>query len=178
MKCTQCGSELRESARFCKKCGARVIRENNYSRTPGTEYPYNKTTADHPSDHSSKKSSAPSGKSNNLTPKIIAGIVSVVLMLVSGIALIADISANASDNATGTDTGSFTAPAFVKAYGDFLKNEKFRDTELVYGTDTDIFVYFIDIDNDGIPELLMTNGYISVAARCTYIFTYIDAKVE
>ena len=64
------------------------------------------------------------------------------------------------------------------SYIDFLANESFRDeSEIRYSDETEILVYLYDLDHDGIPELLMTNGYSGRATRSAYIFTWSGEKV-
>ena len=63
-------------------------------------------------------------------------------------------------------------------YFDFLEDEKFRDiSEIQYSDSTEILLYLYDLDHDGIPELLMTNGYSGRATRSAYIFTWSGGKV-
>ena len=83
-----------------------------------------------------------------------------------------------NDNAESDPTASADQDDWESAYSDFLVNESFREvSELKFGDETEILVYLYDLDHDGIPELLITNGYSGRATRSAYMFTLSDNKV-
>ena len=54
--------------------------------------------------------------------------------------------------------------------GYFLMHDSFGD-RIDYGSDTDYLLKLSDLDGDGIPELLIENGYFGRALRCAYVYT-------
>jgi|GEM_PF-3063740 len=63
-------------------------------------------------------------------------------------------------------------------YADFVIDGHFREAGQDYGSEADILASLYDMDQDGTPELLLTNGYEGRAVRCAYIYTYTGGKVQ
>ena len=61
---------------------------------------------------------------------------------------------------------------WIKAYQDFLVNKKYLDMGQDYGSEAEIIGKLFDMDHDGIPELILDNGYAGRAVRSGYIYTY------
>ena len=52
----------------------------------------------------------------------------------------------------------------------FLYHDSFGD-EIDYGSDMDYALKLYDMDQDGVPELLVGNGYGAAVLRCAYVYT-------
>ena len=61
---------------------------------------------------------------------------------------------------------------WIRAYQDFLVNKKYLDMGQDYGSETEIIGKLFDMDHDGVPELILDNGYDGRALRSGYIYTY------
>ena len=61
---------------------------------------------------------------------------------------------------------------WIRAYQDFLVNKKYLDIGQDYGNEAKIIGKLFDMDHDGIPELILDNGYTGRAMRAGYIYTY------
>lgn len=66
----------------------------------------------------------------------------------------------------------YSGIAWIKAYQDFLVNRKYLEMGQDYGNETEIVGKLFDMDHDGIPELILDNGYAGRAVRSGYIYTY------
>lgn len=62
--------------------------------------------------------------------------------------------------------------AWIKAYQDFLANRKYLEMGQDYGNETEIVGKLFDMDHDGIPELILDNGYAGRAVRYGCVYTY------
>ena len=62
--------------------------------------------------------------------------------------------------------------AWIKAYQDFLVNRKYLEMGQDYGNETEIVGKLFDMDHDGIPELILDNGYAGRAVRYGCVYTY------
>ena len=62
--------------------------------------------------------------------------------------------------------------AWIRAYQEFLVNCKYLEMGQDYGNETEIVGKLFDMDHDGIPELILDNGYDGRALRSGYIYTY------
>ena len=59
------------------------------------------------------------------------------------------------------------------AYEGYVAGYVFRSRESEdYGSDIDYLIGLYDFDADGIPELIIHNGYSGRALRCAYCYTY------
>lgn len=79
--------------------------------------------------------------------------------------------------------------SYVDAYEDFVLNEKYRkplkyyspefgeSCSLEFGTEKEIFYMIYDMDKDGIPELLVEDGYLISKPRDSYAFTFYNGNV-
>ena len=63
-------------------------------------------------------------------------------------------------------------------YQSFINEKKYLDLDLEFGNASDLLIYLYDIDHDGIPELVITNGQAGRAVRFAYIFSMINNSVE
>lgn len=61
---------------------------------------------------------------------------------------------------------------WIKAYQDFLVNRKYLEMGQDYGNETEIVGKLFDMDHDGIPELILDNGYAGRAVRYGCVYTY------
>ena len=61
---------------------------------------------------------------------------------------------------------------WIKAYQDFLGNRKYLEMGQDYGNEVEIVGKLFDMDHDGIPEMILDNGYAGRALRSGYIYTY------
>lgn len=76
-------------------------------------------------------------------------------------------------------------PAWSEAYRNFVMNGAYLTealptaypAESPWGNETERFVTLHDLDLDGVPELLFSNGYAGKVVRATYIYTYAGGKV-
>ncbi|SEG23200.1 Lipase (class 3) [Eubacterium ruminantium] len=66
---------------------------------------------------------------------------------------------------------------WIRAYQEFLVNEDYRNFGQEFGNATEMSGKFYDMDHDGIPELILNNGY-SDGVRSGKIFAYIDGTVK
>ena len=62
--------------------------------------------------------------------------------------------------------------AWIRAYQEFLVNCMYLEMGQDYGKEAEIVGKLYDIDHDGIPELILDNGYDGRALRSGYIYTY------
>lgn len=78
------------------------------------------------------------------------------------------------DSLTGNQTD------WQKAYCDFIINEDFRNSpRSTFVEETDILVYLYDLDHDGVPELVITNGSNGrPVTRFAFISTYVGGSVR
>ena len=61
---------------------------------------------------------------------------------------------------------------WIKAYQDFLVNRKYLEMGQDYGNETEIVGKLFDMDHDGIPELILDNGYAGRVVRYGCVYTY------
>lgn len=89
---------------------------------------------------------------------------------------------NKGGAATIPDTGGNSWENWNDAYRDFVLNEKFLKSGQEYGADDwedfDPYIRLYDMDTDGIPELIINNGYSGRTMRWAYIYTYTGSRVK
>ena len=70
-------------------------------------------------------------------------------------------------------TGRVYYSSYSTAYSDFIIRKLYlNNSSLKFGTDAEVYNAMRDLDDDGIPELILTNGFSARTDRAAYIFTY------
>ena len=62
--------------------------------------------------------------------------------------------------------------SYSTAYYEFVNSDQYRSDGLEYGTEEEVQSVIRDLEQDGIPELLLTNGYSDSSMQAVYIYTY------
>ena len=60
----------------------------------------------------------------------------------------------------------------------FVMNGQYRYAEVSFDTSSDILFTLYDMDRDGTPELIASNGDMSMAGRTNYVFVCADGRAE
>ena len=66
---------------------------------------------------------------------------------------------------------------WVDVYIEFLQNRDYLSMGQDYGSEVTVMGKFFDMDHDGLPEILIDNGYNGSSVRASYVYSYMNGKV-
>lgn len=65
-----------------------------------------------------------------------------------------------------------------RAFHDFCENESYYDYPIEFFNEVSILKTFFDFEQDGIPELILTNASSDSAKLSAFVFEYIDGEIK
>ena len=123
-------------------------------------------------------------KTHKICKQTIAALLVAIFVMCQPCAAYAKETAVEFSKQALSDSGDSIAAArsrvsadWIDAYRRFLTNKEYLSCGLDFGNSEPISGKYFDMDHDGIPELILENGYWERDLRRAYVFTYVSGMI-
>ncbi|MBE6824953.1 MAG: hypothetical protein E7513_06370 [Ruminococcaceae bacterium] len=104
-------------------------------------------------------------------------IVSLIMVLVLSLSVLAVAPVSAAEVDDFAETSAYSLDHWYYRYHEFIFNEMYYYSGAYYYPDEPIKIMLHDMDFDGVPELITSNGGFSMASRTNYVYAIKNGSV-